>query len=525
MKNNYLWCFVLLMFSHTHGQHIDYLSPTTGEVETYSSIDELYEAELSLPLPNSKSKITPFKSGCPTGNVVLATQAEVDAFVAQFPNCTEIDGDLTIGNFGANPPVNDITDISGLNGIESVANMLGIFRTSLTTLASFDNLTSVNSVQINNNPEITNITGFNNLIEAEGVVFGNNAVLTEIAGFSSIESLNSLQIQGGHPVLNSVTGFSNLETIAGIFRIGDFTNQINNISGFSSLENVGLLYVIATQLTDLSILDGVTIEAETARIDIQNNPVLTSLPNLNFVGPVRETIIFNNPLLTDLTGLESLTKSNVWIENNAGLTSLNGLQGLQESNKWVPSAVGVRIINNQNLTNLNALSNLEDLDRTNILVTNNANLTDISGLDNVSFNTVNQLNISGNANLATCESLMVCNFLSVFPSKANINNNAVGCNSVAEVQAACQPLSINEFTSSDIKVYPNPFIDNIEVKLPAGVQNAKLRLMSLTGKVLLSSSINSSTSTIKGIDKLNSGLYLLQVELETGQKLTYKVMK
>jgi len=285
------------------------------------------------------------------------------------------------------------------------------------------------------------------------------------------------------------------------------------------------LYVVGTQLTDLSILDGVTIEAQSARLQIENNPLLTSLPNLNFVGPVTETVIAGNPLLTDLTGLENLTKSNVWIENNAGLTSLNGLQGLQESNKWVPSAVGVRIINNQNLTNLDALSNLEDLDDLSIRIINNANITDISGLDNVSFTTVDQLNISGNANLATCESLMVCNFLSAYPSKATISSNATGCNSVAEVQAACQPLSINEFTSNDIKVYPNPFVDNIEVKLPAGIQNAKLRLMSLTGKVIYSSSINSSTSTIKGIEKLNSGLYLLQVELETGQKLTYKVIK
>ena len=67
--------------------------------------------------------------------------------------------------------------------------------------------------------------------------------------------------------------------------------------------------------------------------------------------------------------------------------------------------------------------------------------------------------------------------------------------------------------------------DRVEVQLPAGVQRADIKLMNLTGKVVYSSRLNSSNAVIKDISQLNSGLYLLQVELETGQKLTYKIIK
>ncbi|MCH8535793.1 MAG: T9SS type A sorting domain-containing protein [Flavobacteriaceae bacterium] len=399
-----------------------------GRALTSSEIEDLYTLN---ELPD-----------CPTGNVTLTSQAEVDAFVADYPNCTEIEGNLTIGN-SVNSNITDITDISGLNNLESVVGFFRIVRTSLTTLPDFANLTSAESVTIEVNPQITSLAGFNNLTESNGILFSDNALLTSISGFNSVESLNALQIIDGQPVLTDVIGFTNLETVTGMLNIGaQQLNQINNISGLSNLQSVGLLYVRGTQLADLNALNGLTLEgpdASGSRLEFSNNFSLTSLPSLNFDGPTRETIIFNNPLLTDLSGLENLTKSNLTIHNNTGLTSLSGLEGLEEANKWVPNATfAIRIMDNADLSNIDALSNYVDADAMNVQITNNGNLSDITGLNNLAASTVNQVNISGNGNLATCDSALLCEYIFLNDDQGlTLVNNGANCSSVEDVEANC----------------------------------------------------------------------------------------
>lgn len=53
---------------------------------------------------------------CPPGDVNLNSQNAVDQFIANYPNCTEIEGDLYIRGF--------ITDFSGLDKIKSVGDSL-----------------------------------------------------------------------------------------------------------------------------------------------------------------------------------------------------------------------------------------------------------------------------------------------------------------------------------------------------------------------------------------------------------------
>src|SRR5690606_25277166 len=73
----------------------------------------------------------------PGGSVHLTSQTEVDAFATNYPNCTEVSGDLTIQ--GAN-----ITDLTPLSNLTSVGGYLYIYNNSnLTNLDGLSNLTSV----------------------------------------------------------------------------------------------------------------------------------------------------------------------------------------------------------------------------------------------------------------------------------------------------------------------------------------------------------------------------------------------
>ena len=67
---------------------------------------------LFLVLPNLLAQ-------CPPGNIEFIEQEELDIFLIEFPNCEEINGDLTI-NSGSDQSA-AITNLNGLNNISSIA--------------------------------------------------------------------------------------------------------------------------------------------------------------------------------------------------------------------------------------------------------------------------------------------------------------------------------------------------------------------------------------------------------------------
>ncbi len=88
---------------------------------------------------------------CPDGDVVLLTQSEVDAFVAQYPNCDSIDGSLIIGDNTPPYTPSDITDISGLSMIELLGKGLYIYYNPfLESLNGLQNITSNEPYNENN---------------------------------------------------------------------------------------------------------------------------------------------------------------------------------------------------------------------------------------------------------------------------------------------------------------------------------------------------------------------------------------
>ena len=73
---------------------------------------------------------------CPSGDVTLYTQAEVNAFVVNYPDCTHIPGALSISG-------SDISDLSPLSNITGIEGRLYIGSTQLHSLAGLGNLASI----------------------------------------------------------------------------------------------------------------------------------------------------------------------------------------------------------------------------------------------------------------------------------------------------------------------------------------------------------------------------------------------
>src|SRR5690606_24969062 len=125
------------------------------------------------------------KAQCPAGNVSLTSQTEVDAFATNYPNCTEVSGNLTIQ--GAN-----ITDLTPLSNLTSVGEYLYIYNnSSLTNLDGLSNLTSVGGfLSIHNNLSLTNLNGLSNLTSVGGYLrISSNSNLTNLNGLSNLTSV------------------------------------------------------------------------------------------------------------------------------------------------------------------------------------------------------------------------------------------------------------------------------------------------------------------------------------------------
>lgn len=195
---------------------------------------------------------------CLPEGISFTTQAQVNSFQINYPNCTEIEGDIEI--YG-----DDITNLNGLNVLTLIGGDLRIWENSaLTSLTGFNNLISIEGdVEIESNNALINLNGLGNLTIIGGDLFiAANRVLSSFSGLENLTSIEgNLSIGrpwGSNPSLISLTGLNNLTSIGG----GLFIDGGQSITSLTSLDNLtsigGDLWIWATSvLTSLTGLDNI----------------------------------------------------------------------------------------------------------------------------------------------------------------------------------------------------------------------------------------------------------------------------
>jgi UDP-3-O-[3-hydroxymyristoyl] glucosamine N-acyltransferase len=447
---------------------------------------------------------------CPTGDVTLSTQAEVDAFVATYPNCTEIPGNMVIGEFVST----DITNISGLSNLTSIGGSLQIqSNPGLTSLTGLDNLTSIGgSVDIRCNAGLTSMTGLDNLTSIAGYLFiASNAVLTSMTGLENLDAttitgqglfiqdnpqlsvcaiesicdylgveMNATVISGnaagcatreevetactptcptGDVTLSTqaevdafVATYPNCTEITGNMVIGGFSNtDITDISGLSNLTSIAGYLQIFTN-PGLTIMTGLeNITSIGGYLFIGSNDGLTSLAGLDNITSIGGFLdIRTNASLTSLTGLDNLSSigGGLSISDNTGLTSLTGLDNITSIGGFLA------ISNNAGLTSIMGLENITSISG-DLLIFDNAGLTSLAGLENLDATTINDLSIVSNPQLSTCAIERICDYLGLAMNTADISGNATGCATREEVETACM-VSTTDISQTNIELFPNP---------------------------------------------------------------------
>ncbi|UAB76117.1 T9SS type A sorting domain-containing protein [Mesoflavibacter sp. SCSIO 43206] len=397
---------------------------------------------------------------------------------------------------------NQLQDLTGLGGLTTVITNFNINAPQFFDISNNDNLTSLNglstslttiggdfSFYYNNN--LTDLSALNNITNIVGDLrISNNALMANLNGFQNLLGIGqTLQI-------NSNASLSNLDGLVGLTSIGEtlslYSNyNLGNINGLSNLSSVEEIFINDNSiLTNLIGLEGIT---SVYRIRVVFNPSLQSLDGLDNVSVISADLEINtNASLTDVTALSSLTSVGTFtnhdfkIVNNANLVSLDGFQNLT-------------VVNGE------------------IIINQNNNLTDITSLENIDPNTFWRLVIQQNPNLTVCSLPNFCSYLSDANNLRSIALNLNDCVSDTAILNACT-LGTEDINITDVyKIYPNPVTNGqLFIKAKNSIKNPiNISIYNLLGQDVLKQKFSQSSQEISmNINSLKTGIYLVKVEQE-----------
>ena len=242
---------------------------------------------------------------------------------------------------------------------------------------------------------------------------------------------------------------------------------------------------------------------------ISNNQELVNLnglENLNYIGGY--FAIKNNPSLIDISGLNNLSSIGTYlvIYNNPILTNLDGLENIYSIGEVLA------IENNDALINIDGLMNLTSIGFR-LTIENNDVLTSLSGLENIESASIENLHISDNAFLSKCDIQSICDYLASPNGIIEIHDNAPGCNSPEEVEAACDTVSVQEvYFEETFSISPNPSSGSVNLRFT--IHDSQLTIIDL---------FEISGVRIKGLlnELRNPGSYEMEVDLSDLQAGVY----
>lgn len=144
----------------------------------------------------------------------------------------------------------------------------------------------------------------------------------------------------------------------------------------------------------------------------------------------------------------------------------------------------------------------------NIVVTNDSDLNQIFQTYNVFY-----YNLVGSSTYA-----VVCDCDAINLKTALDNYSAVIASSQF-IQGVI--LSNHQFNKPDAVISPNPFLDNFDIKTEHTISNYSI--IEFTGKTIVSTSSKSELDNQSS--QLSSGIYILNLDFDSGQKANYKLIK
>lgn len=198
-------------------------------------------------------------SQCLQGSVTLTSQAQVDQFGIDYPNCMQFNGNLTINSTSA-----PVTDLSGLSSIETISGYLLIDNNDdLSNLTGFENLNEIaGRLIVRGNAILNSLSGLQNLTSVGGfLTISNNDKLVDLSGLENLTSITSLSI-GDNKILENITALQNVNTINN-GQLGISSNpSLTSLSGIENINDVGRLVIHSNAKITICHFDNICLALE-----------------------------------------------------------------------------------------------------------------------------------------------------------------------------------------------------------------------------------------------------------------------
>ena len=184
---------------------------------------------------------------CLPEGITFTIQEEIDSFQINYPNCTEIEGDVAI--YG-----DDITNLDGLSNVITIGGTL----------------------QIGNNIQWS----------------GANPVLISLGGLGNLSAVGGDLLILGNDILVDLSGLVSLTSISGSLRIGDWWNtwpcanlSLLSLDGLDNLAFIGDgILIFGGIVEDISALSNLT--STNGNVLMRYIPSLLSLDGLNNISSI-----------------------------------------------------------------------------------------------------------------------------------------------------------------------------------------------------------------------------------------------
>lgn len=145
---------------------------------------------------------------CPTNDITLSTQGQVDSFPLHYPGCSEMEASLLIVG-------GDIVRLDSLYPLKKIGGRFLISKTSLTDLTGLNQLDTLFWwMAISDNRRLTSLQGLGNLKTVlRNLEIDQNDSLVTLSGLENLQTLGGCLWVGQNRVLQNLDALKNLQTI------------------------------------------------------------------------------------------------------------------------------------------------------------------------------------------------------------------------------------------------------------------------------------------------------------------------
>jgi len=391
--------------------------------------------------------------------ISLDSQAEVDSFKHNYPDCVDLDRVFVRGE--------DITNLNGLSHIESIGNYFSISNTSLKDLRDISNLYVItDEFHINNNPKLETLDGLRLFSAFQQFSITGNDLLTDISVLEDIDHVdfdlhiannpllevccvvedivNSSRYDGPDLYLsNNAVGCNNLAEIScccssncectvqnvcgniylesqsdvdnfseeyvacsyvdTLFIQGEGITNVDGLSSFNSISGDFVVVIENTSLSDLDNLDDLRY-SEISSLIIQENSSLSDCCELfdddNDDLRHPEVLISNNDV--GCNDAEEIT-----LTCNCETAYLSSQDDVDNFNVDYAGCTSIKnlYIDGSDITDLEGLAQIEEV--TSYLLVQKSQLQDLKGIADIKLENTNRIEIKSNPMLASLSGMVL----------------------------------------------------------------------------------------------------------------------